>query len=128
MKISKILFVSAFEELWLDALQSLMALRKAGMNNVVFLHVISKDKVAMRRGAGYLKQEERKLKEIADIRFIDWAETLFEEGMEVVAHIAIGNIVPKILSVTEIEKVDLIVTARLKRAKFEELYAGSEES
>jgi nucleotide-binding universal stress UspA family protein len=128
MKISKILFVSEFEELWLDALQSLMALRKAGMNNVVFLHVISKDKVAMRRGAGYLKQEERKLKEIADIRFIDWAETLFEEGMEVVAHIAIGNIVPKILSVTEIEKVDLIVTARLKRAKFEELYAGSETS
>jgi len=94
MKISKILFVSAFEELWLDALQSLMALRKAGMNNVVFLHVISKDKVAMRRGAGYLKQEERKLKEIADIRFIDWAETLFED----------------------------------KRAKFEELYAGSETS
>jgi nucleotide-binding universal stress UspA family protein len=128
MKISKILFVSEFEELWLDALQSLMALRKAGMNNVVFLHVIHRDKVAMRRGSGYLKQEERKLKEIADIRFIDWAETLFEEGMEVVAHIAIGNIVPKILSVTEIEKVDLIVTARRKRAKFEELYAGSETS
>jgi len=128
MKISKILFVSEFEELWLDALQSLMVLRKAGMNDVVFLHVISRDKVAMRRGTGYLKQEERKLKEIADIRFIDWAETLFEEGMEVVAHIAIGNIVPKILSVTEIEKVDLIVTARRKRAKFEELYAGSETS
>jgi len=128
MKITKILFVSEFEELWLDALQSLMALRKVGMNNVVFLHVISRDKVAMRRGAGYLKQEERKLKEIADIRFIDWAETLFEEGMEVVAHIAIGNIVPKILSVAEIEKVDLIVTARRKRAKFEELYAGSETS
>ena len=128
MKISKILFVSEFEELWLDALQSLMALRKVGMNNVVFLHVISRDKIAMRRGTGYLKQEERKLKEIADIRFIDWAETLFEEGMEVVAHISIGNVVPKILSVTEIEGVDLIVTARLKRPKFEELYAGSETS
>ena len=128
MKITKILFVSEFEELWLDALQSLMVLRKAGMNDVVFLHVISREKVAMRRGAGYLKQEERKLREIADIRFIDWAETLYEEGMEVVAHIAIGNIVPKILSVTEIEKVDLIVTARRKRAKFEELYAGSETS
>jgi len=128
MKVNKILFVSEFEELWLDALQSLMSLRKAGMNDVVFLHVISRDKVAMRRGAGYLKQEERKLKEIADIRFIDWAETLYEEGMEVVAHIVIGNIVPKILSVTEIEGVDLIITARRKRAKLEELYAGSETS
>lgn len=128
MKVNKMLFVSEFEELWLDALQSLMSLRKAGMNDVVFLHVISRDKVAMRRGAGYLKQEERKLKEIADIRFIDWAETLYEEGMEVVAHIVIGNIVPKILSVTEIEGVDLIITARRKRAKLEELYAGSETS
>ena len=55
MKITKILFVSEFGELWLDALQSLMSLRKAGMNDVAFLHVISRDKVAMRRGTGYLK-------------------------------------------------------------------------
>jgi len=128
MKITKILFVSEFEELWFDALQSLMGLRKVGMNHVVFLHVIQREKVAMRRGTGYLKQEERKLREIADIRFIDWAETLFEEGMEVGAHIAIGNIVPKILSVTEIEGVDLIVTARRKRGKLEEFYAGPEIS
>ena len=128
MKIATILFVSEFEELWFDALQSLMGLRKAGMNHVVFLHVIHRDKVAMRRGTGYLKEEERKLREIADIRFIDWAETLFEEGMEVGAHIAIGNVVPKILSVAEIEGVDLIVTARMKRGKLEGLFLGSETS
>jgi nucleotide-binding universal stress UspA family protein len=128
MKITTMLFVSEFEELWLDALQSLMGLRKAGLNHVVFLHVIPRESVAMRRGAGYLKQEERKLREIADIRFIDWAETLFEEGMEVGAHIAIGNVIPKILSVAEIEKVDLVVTARMKRRKFEELFLGSETS
>ena len=126
MKINTMLFVSEFEELWFDALLSLMGLRKAGLNHVVFLHVIPRERVAMRRGIGYLKQEERKLREIADIRFIDWAETLFEEGMEVGAHIAIGNVVPKILSVAEIEKVDLIVTARMKRGRFEELFLGSE--
>jgi nucleotide-binding universal stress UspA family protein len=128
MKITTMLFVSEFEELWFDALQSLMGLRKAGLNHVVFLHVIQREKVAMKRGAGFLKQEERKLREIADIRFIDWAETLFEEGMEVGAHIAIGNVVPKILSVAEIEKVDLIVTARTKRGKLGELFLGSESS
>ncbi len=128
MKITTMLFVSEFEELWFDALQSLMGLRKAGLNHVVFLHVIQREKVAMRRGTGYLKQEERKLREIADIRFIDWAETLFEEGMEVGAHITIGNVVPKILSVAEIEKVDLIVTARMRRGKLEELFAGSKTS
>jgi len=128
MKITTMLFVSEFEELWFDALQSLMALRKAGLNHVVFLHVIPRDRVAMKRGTGYLKQEERKLREIADIRFIDWAETLFEEGMEVGAHIAIGNVVPKIISVAEIEKVDLIVTARMKKGKLEEIFLGSETS
>jgi nucleotide-binding universal stress UspA family protein len=128
MKISTMLFVSEFEELWFDALQSLMGLRKAGLNHVVFLHVIPRERVAMRRGTGYLKQEERKLREIADIRFIDWAETLFEEGMEVGAHIAIGNVVPKIISVAEIEKVDLIVTARIKKGKFGEIFLGSETS
>ena len=128
MKIKKMLFVSEFEELWFDALQSLMSLRKSGLNHVVFLHVIKREKVAMRRGTGFLKQEEVKLREIADIRFIDWAETLFEEGMEVGAHIAIGNVVPKIISVSEIEGVDLIVTARRERGKLEELYAGPEIS
>jgi nucleotide-binding universal stress UspA family protein len=128
MKITTMLFVSEFEELWFDALQSLMELRKAGLNHVVFLHVIPRDRVAMKRGSGYLKQEERKLREIADIRFIDWAETLFEEGMEVGAHIAIGNVVPKIISVAEIEKVDLIVTARTKRGKLEEIFLGSDTS
>ena len=122
------LFVSEFEELWFDALQSLMGLRKAGLNHVVFLHVIPRERVAMRRGTGYLKQEEQKLREIADIRFIDWAETLFEEGMEVGAHIAIGNVVPKIISVAEIEKVDLIVTARMKKGTFGEIFLGSETS
>jgi nucleotide-binding universal stress UspA family protein len=128
MKITTMLFVSEFEELWFDALQSLMELRKAGLNHVVFLHVIPRDRVAMRRGAGFLKQEERKLREIADIRFIDWAETLFEEGMEVGAHIAIGNVVPKIISVAETEKVDIIVTARTKKGKLEEIFLGSETS
>jgi len=128
MKISTMLYVSEFEELWLDALQSLMSLRKSGMNHVVFLHVIQREKVAMRRGTGYVKSKERQLREIADIRFIDWAESLFEDGMEVGAHIAIGNIVPKILSVAEIENVDFIVTARRERPKFEELYAGPEVS
>jgi nucleotide-binding universal stress UspA family protein len=128
MKIRTMLFVSEFEELWLDALQSLMGLRKAGLNHVVFLHVIPREEVAMRRGTGYLKKEERKRREIADIRFIDWAETLFEEGMEVGAHITIGSTVPKILSVAEIEKVDLIVTARMRRGKLEELFSGSETS
>ena len=126
MKTKKLLFVTQFEELWFDALQSLMDLRKAGFNHVVFLHVIERDKVAMKRGKGYLKDEEVKLREIANVRFIDWAESLFEQGMEVGAYIVVGNVLPKIISTVEEESVDLIVTGRHKKGKIEELYAGSE--
>ena len=126
MKNKKLLFVTQFEELWFDALQSLMDLRKAGFNHAVFLHVIERDKVAMRRGKGYLKDEEVKLREMANVRFIDWAESLFEQGMEVGAYIVVGNPLPKIISTAEEEEVDLIVTGRHKQGKFEELYGGSE--
>ncbi len=40
MKVKKLLFVTKFEELWFDALESLMDLRKVGLNHVVFLNVI----------------------------------------------------------------------------------------
>lgn len=126
MEIKKMLFVTDFEELWFDALESLMDLRKAGLNHVVFLHVIKRDKVAMHRGKGYLKEEELRLKQIADVRFIDWAESIFEKGMECGAYVVVGKHVPKILSTVEAEKVDLIVIGAHKRTKIEKLYADSE--
>ncbi|MGD8721483.1 MAG: universal stress protein, partial [Desulfobacterales bacterium] len=78
MKIKKLLFVTKFEELGLDALQSLLILRKAGLEHVVFVNVIERERVAMRRGTGYNKEAEIRLRETANIRFIDWAENLFE--------------------------------------------------
>ena len=126
MQIKKLLFVTDFEELWFDALQSLMDLRKVGLNHVVFLHVIEREKVAMRRGTGYLKGEELKLKEMANVRFIDWAESLFEMGMECGAYVVVGDPVPKILSTAEVEKVDIIVTGRHKKAKTKGLYIDSQ--
>jgi nucleotide-binding universal stress UspA family protein len=126
MEIKKMLFVTDFEELWFDALKSLMDLRKAGLNHVVFLHVIQREKVAMHRGKGYLKEEEVRLKEMADVRFIDWAESIFEMGMECGAYVVIGKNVPKILSTVEAEKVDLIVMGAHKRTQLEKLYADSE--
>ncbi len=122
----KLLFVTQFEELWFDAVQSLMDLRKAGLEHVVFIHVVERNKVAMRRGKGYLKDEEIKLKEMANVRFIDWAESLFEQGMEVGAYIVVGELVPKVISAAQEEDVDLIVTGYHKKGKIEELYAGSE--
>lgn len=128
MEIKKILFVTKFEKLCYNALTSLLVLRKASLEHLVFLNVIEKDEIAMKRGAGYLKEEEVKLKEMANIRFIDWAENLFEMGMEVGAYIKVSSLVPEILKTVKRESPDLIVIGRSGKGKLEQLYAGSDVS
>ncbi|WDP92902.1 MAG: universal stress protein [Desulfobacter sp.] len=126
MKIKKLLFVTKFEELCYDALNSLLSLRNADLDHVVFLNVIERDKVALKRGSGYLKEEEVKLKETANIRFIDWAENLFEMGMEVGAYIEVSSLIPEILKVIEKERPDLAVIGRSHKGTLEQLYSRSD--
>ncbi len=126
MDIQKLLFATQFDDLWFDALQSLLGLKKVALNHVVFLNVIEREKVAMRRGVGYQKSEEIKLREMANIRFIDWAETLFEEGMEVGVYIVVGSLVQHIISAAEKEEVDLIVIGKERKSRIEKLFKGSD--
>ena len=126
MDIKKLLFVTKFEELGFDALQSLLSLRKASLNHVVFVNVIERDRVAMHRGAGYLKEEEIRLRETANIRFIDWAEDLFEQGMEVGVYIVVGSMVSEVIKAAKKEESDLIVIGRPHKGVLENLYSGSD--
>lgn len=126
MEIRKLLFVTRFNTLRFDALQSLMDLKKASLDHVVFLHVIEREKVAMRRGKGYEKSAEIRLREKANIRFIDWAETLFEQGMEVGVYIVVGTFASQVIQAAEKESVDLIVLSPERKGRFEQLYSGSD--
>lgn len=126
MDTNKILFVTKFEQLWFDALESMMDLRKADYNHVVFLNVIEREKVALRRGTGYQKNEEIRLREMANIRFINWAETLFERGLEVGAYIVVGSLVKEVTTAVEKEGIDLIVVGHEKKGRIKQLYAGSD--
>lgn len=126
MKIKKLLFVTKFDDLCYNALNSLLDLTKASLEHVVFLNVIEKEKVAMHRGAGYIKEEEVKFKETANIRFIDWAENLFELGLEVGAHINVGSLIPEIIKTIEAEKPDLIVIGRSHKGPLKQLYSISD--
>jgi nucleotide-binding universal stress UspA family protein len=126
MKIKKLLFVTKFEELGLDALHSLLSLRKADLEHVVFVNVIERERVAMRRGTGYNKEAEIRLRETANIRFIDWAENLFEQGMEVGVYIVVGSLVGEVIKAAQKEEADLIVIGRSQKGVIEQLYAGSD--
>ena len=126
MDIKKLLFVTKFEELGFDALQSLLSLRKASLSHVVFVNVIERDRVAMHRGTGYLKEEEIRLRETANIRFIDWAEDLFEQGMEVGVYIVVGSMVSEVIKAAHKEEADLIVIGRPQKGALEQLYSSSD--
>ncbi len=126
MKIEKLLFATKFDELQLDALHSLLDLKKTGLHHVVFLNVIDREKVAMRRGTGYKKDEALRLKEKANIRFIDWAEHLLEQGMEVGVYIVVGSMARHVIDSAKKEEVDLIVVGPQKKKALEKLYAGSD--
>ena len=125
MKINRLLFVTKFEELGFDAVQSLLNLAKASLNHIVFINVIERDRFAMSR-VGYRKDEEIRLRESANIRFIDWAENLFERGMEVGVYIVVGNLVSEVIKAAKKEETDLIVIGRSHKGVLEHLYSGSD--
>jgi nucleotide-binding universal stress UspA family protein len=126
MEIKKLLFVTKFEQLGFDDLQSLLDLRKAALNHVVFMYVIEREDVSMQRGVGYKRGQEIKLRETANIRFIDWAEHLFEQGMEVGVYIVVGSLVPEVIKAAQKEEADLIVIGQSHKGLLEQLYSGSD--
>ncbi|MEE4263572.1 MAG: universal stress protein [Desulfobacteraceae bacterium] len=125
MKIKKLLFVTKFEELGFDAVRSLLSLTRADLNHVVFINVIERDRFAMSR-VGYRKDEEIRLREAANIRFIDWSENLFEQGLEVGVYIVVGTLVSQVIKAAQKEEADLIVIGRSHKAMLEHLYSGSD--
>jgi nucleotide-binding universal stress UspA family protein len=125
MKITRLLFVTKFEELGYDAVQSLLSLTKADLNHIVFLNVIERERFAMSR-VGYRKDEEIRLREAANIRFIDWSENLFEQGLEVGVYIVVGSLVPEVIKAAQKEEADLIVIGRSTKGVLEHLYTGSD--
>jgi nucleotide-binding universal stress UspA family protein len=125
MKIQKLLFVTKFEELGFDAVRSLLSLTGADLNHVVFINVIERDKFSMSR-VGYRKDEEIRLREAANIRFIDWSENLFEQGLEVGVYIVVGTLVKEVIKAAKKEDADLIVIGRSHKGILENLYSGSD--
>ncbi len=126
MEIRKLLFVTKFNDLSFRALQSLLCLRTAALNHVVLTRVIEREKVAMQRGVGYKKSEAVRLREAANIRFIDWAEDLFEQGLEVGVYILVGNLIHQVIDAAQKEAADLIVIGRSHKHFLDQLYSGSD--
>ncbi len=125
MAIEKILFPSRFRELSYESLETLYPLKNAGLREVVFCHVISREDVGFVPFGGYLKEEENKLREKAVIRFGDWQTSLSDRGIDSKVIVNVGETVHEILKTAEAEKVDLLVIGRKKRVDGVTSFIGS---
>jgi nucleotide-binding universal stress UspA family protein len=125
MAIEKILFPSRFRELAYESLETLFPLKNAGLKEVVFCHVISREDVGFVPFGGYLKEEENKLREEAVIRFADWQKSLSDRDIGTKVIVNVGETVHEILKTADAEKVDLLVIGRKKRVDGAASFIGS---
>jgi nucleotide-binding universal stress UspA family protein len=79
----------------------------------------------MQRGVGFKRDEAIRQKEAANIRFIDWAERLFVQGMEVGVYIQIGSLAAEVAKAVQKEEADLVVIGRSQKSTLEQFYSGS---
>ena len=125
MKIKKILFPTKFRELAFNSLESLLELKKTGLKEVVLTYIIPREEVGFVPFGGYMKDEEERLREQARIRFEDWQQSISTHGIDSTIRIQVGNPIPKIMSIAEEEKVDMIVAGRKKRTALDKVHVGS---
>jgi nucleotide-binding universal stress UspA family protein len=125
MGIKKILFSTKFRDLALDSLNVFIGLKKVGLEEIVLLYVIEIEEVGFVPYGGYLKEEEERLRQIANIHFRQWQQNLKQMDINSKVYIEVGKSTGKIISVAEKEKVDFIVAGRKKRKGFERIYMGS---
>ena len=124
MKIEKVLFHTRFRDLAFNALEAVLELKKAGLKEIVLTSIIPRDDVAFVPYGGYLKDEAKRLEEVARLRLEQWQENIADKGVRSTIRIETGAVNSKILSIAGEEKVDLIVTGRKKRTAIEKSMWG----
>ncbi|MFH1977132.1 MAG: universal stress protein [Pseudomonadota bacterium] len=125
MKFKKILFHTRFREMALGALEALLDLTKAGLKEVVLVHVIQREEVAFVPYGGFMKEKEAHMKKKAKDLFEQWQAVLSKKGVKSKIYIQTGVPNAVILEIAGKEKVDLIVAGRKKRSLFEKVYVGT---
>ena len=125
MKFEKLLFDTRFGQYGFNSLMAYLELKKAGLKEMVLTYIIPQEDVAFVPYGGYLKAEEKRIREEARIRFEDWQKSITPLGIESKIRIETGNVPSSILDIAEEEGVDLIVVGRKERRAFEKVYVGS---
>ena len=125
MSLKRILFTTKFRNLAKEALLCLREFKKAGLEEIIMLHVVPIEEVGYVPYGGFSKEEFEKRKNEAVARFSEWAEELEKSGIRAKWHVELGKPVPKIFEVAGAEDVDMIVAGRSKEDIVEK-FVGSD--
>jgi nucleotide-binding universal stress UspA family protein len=124
MQFKKILFHTRFREHAFNSLQAVLALKAAGLQEVVLTHVVPRDEVAFVPFGGYLREEGERLQAGARKQFEEWQATISAQGVASKIRVEVGILNAKILEIAAEEKVDLIVAGPKKRGLAQHIYVG----
>jgi nucleotide-binding universal stress UspA family protein len=122
--IRKIFFPTKFEELSFLVVQQLLALKRCGLEEIEFLHVIDRDDVSFDRYRGFDEELADKRRNAAATRFEDWKEQLAADGVKASFQIEVGEPEAEILSGIRKSKADLVVAGRQREKPMEKVYMG----
>ena len=125
MKFETLLFHTRFRELAFNSLKSVIELKAAGLKKVVLAHVIPREDVEFVPYGGTLKEDEKRMREEARIKFDDWTQTIDDPQLEFGQRVEVGAPNAVILEMAKEEKSDLIVVGRKKRTTLEKVYVGT---
>ncbi len=125
MPFRRLLFHTRFRDEALNSLKAVLALKAAGLEEVVLTHIVPRDEVAFVPFGGFLREEADRLKEEACSRFEEWQPEIAAHGVRSRIRVEIGIVNAKILEIAEDEAVDLIVAGPKKRNPGELVYVGT---
>lgn len=125
MAFETILFHTRFREMAFNALKSIIELKAAGLRKVVLAHVIPREEVGFVPYGGTLKEDLKRMREEARIKFEDWVQTIDDPQLEFSQRIEVGATIAEIFDMVEQEKADLLVVGRKKRTVLEKVYVGT---
>ncbi|HYA13055.1 MAG TPA: universal stress protein [Syntrophales bacterium] len=120
----KILYLTAFEEFYLDILACILNFKKVGAEEIVLVHVIHPTKLPMLQESLIFKLEDD-LRAFLDAKMEDAVGIIEEAGMKAIKRIETGEPYLEILKVAKEENVSLIVSGRERRGTFGEIFVGS---
>jgi nucleotide-binding universal stress UspA family protein len=121
----KILYPINFEEFSLDVLSCILNFRKAGMKEIVLLHVLDIGKLPVDKFEGYSREDADRARAVAEIKMNEAVRVIEQAEIKAGTRIVVGYPYREIINTADQEKVSLIVSGRQKRGVLGEIFIGS---